>query len=835
MDVVRQHIQKNLANLNGRSDPAFEIIFDALKSPKKLELKLFLKYLNDIVLYPKHITSEGVQFLHIHLPVVDHDVLSAILEWLIVHQFHTHFKNPTNFSSDDPCFIDKNILELGNSINSPAIPPDASAKNGGNKIYKQYQEKKNRLRELKAFYQRLASNKTGSYSEFFPSTLINVLHKEQEIQLRNFFGQNHYCILSNEITDPKKRSYVLLNDSLRISDIESLKLNGNSVLNSIETVVLFDCISQAKFSEYNYRNILEYNKEGFKLKKLIAFSSEKAKLSLSGLISKLTSINSRLYIRPIGLSFNSYLIHPYEITPVDRSPELTFLGDSSVFCYEFCELIQDTPELKELYSIKLRNIYSLSWNSHITKYILDDIFDPNIESALISKTTKETLLQQSFMSTAKDLLSSILHIVESFGQRYIEQCLRTTNVVVIIPHSVLNNRQLLTLISSAIGKKVQFNSWKAIKDYTLQHEDLIILDYRDCGDFPFNITPNLYEIEHLLTNRVLGIFLAMFFKNTSEYTLYRYRVTFFKQVMGHPFRYDNLEWKMLKNEIEKTRPQDDDIQTLWDLENSYEREYDHTSIEFTYERNQKRKFYPSQLLIFSEDLNIKHVDTAENLYESYKGKKLYVQPLEKSYEGIHLFEFTNEETEELTEIQNKYELNSTEKSSELWKVFLLRRSAEKNWAEVFNEIEKIANDNNINFISKHHFQNDWLDYGSETLIPRSKKLFKLICDYLELPQTYFRLMLKQRAKERLKARHSNSKMNTFLQSLINFGLFDPDIALSDTDASHKKFVKHLIEHQDLEDIGLVADNIHREIIAFVHLLKDNIKLEMVRTIKKINS
>lgn len=842
MDFVREHINETLNSISPVSDPEFDLVFTELQNSQKEKLRPLFKYLNSIIDNYESKDNEDVDFIHIHFPVTDDQCISSILEWLIIKEFYSHYRNESNRTDETLSFIEKELAYLERVINDPSIPPEASAKNGGNKAYKIHTERKKHLKEIRAYYKQLSLNKITPSKEFRPSTVINLLHKEQEFQKNNFFRSRGYAMSLEDInsnTSPKRASYVLMNDSLNIEGIDSLKLNDQSLLNDIKNVIIFDCASQVKFSGYNYRTLIEFNKEGTQIKKLIVFSFEKNMFYLSRIMSKLKAINSKLYVQPTGLSFHSYVIHPYEFQQLTDTPtqwpEVSFVGDTSVNCYELCELIQDIIELKELYSIKMRNIYSMCWNSDITKLVLDDIFDPGIEPKLISHSTKESLLKQNSLDKIKELLTSILKLVESFGSRFISKCSKRDGATVIIPYAVLNHDELFSMIESAMGNQtIYYGTWRSVKEDEDDYDHMIILDYRDCGSFPFSIVPNIHEINSAKNKPIHGFFLTMFFKGIYDYTKHRYTKTLFDQVMGHSFRNGKLNWGSLKTKIDRSNPQNEDLQNLWDIDNVYERDYDHVSIEFHFDNDLKRKFYPSQLIIFSGSDNIKHVETAENLFENYSDKKLSVQLLEKTYEGIHLFEFTDEEREELNEIQSKYDLDAQEKKSELWKVFLLRRTVESNLDSVYDEIEKIAVLNSTKFVSKNHFQNSWLNYNSETLIPRSKKMFKLICDYLELPNTYFRLMLKQRAKERLNARHSNSQMNAFLQSLVNFGLFDQVSTLDKNNEDHRKFVKELIDNHDLEEIGIVPDNIYNEIMAFIDLIKDNIKLEPVKTIKKIN-
>lgn len=838
MEFVFEHINKYLDAVVLKKCDEFDRIFSLLNSSSKERIKPLLKYLNEILLFSERNESDKLDFVHIHFPQINESFTSAILEWFIIREFYGHFRDSKNYDQESISFVDKQVANLDTIINDPTIPSNASAKNGGNKALKNHRERKKRLRKVKDFYQSLSANKLGNSFEFKPTTLINLLRKEYEYQEANFFESSWYVMTPDNITESSRlirRAYVLLNDVHDLSQIDQLKLNNQSLLDNIVNVLLFDCATKSRFSSFNYRNLVKFNEEGTHLNKLYIFSFEKTKFNLEKVLSKLNLINTKFYIRPSGLEYKSYVIHHYELQrliadPV-QPPEIVFIGDTSFFCYELCELLQDLPELKELYSIKMRNMYSLCWTKEITSLVLDDIFDPSIDPVFISKSTKDLVIKQTIIVKLRDQLRSILEVVQSIGSRFISKCSKKNKSTILIPYHVYKHSNLFEQLKALINNPtISYTTWKEVKN--TDFSDLVVLDYRDSGDFPFNIYPNIYELFYSTRFKITGFFLAMFFKGNYEFTLNNYLKTFFAQILNHSFREEQFNWEEIKLKMELSSTRNDDYTNLWDIENVYEHNQDHNSIEFTFKNRQKRKYYPSHLLIFSEDYKIKHVYSAENIYDHYDDKTVYIQPLEMAYEDIHLFDFTKEEQEELNQIKAKYDLNPTEEQTELWKVFLCRKALENDIDSVYSELLSIATENNIKFISKNYFQDNWLNYDSRTLIPRSKKLFKFICEYLQLPYVYFRLMLKQRAKERYKARQSNSQMNTFLMTLINFGLFNDGVEFDPSNDDHRLLTENLIKNHDLEEIGIIKENIYKELTALIALIKDNIKLELVESIKR---
>jgi hypothetical protein len=200
-----------------------------------------------------------------------------------------------------------------------------------------------------------------------------------------------------------------------------------------------------------------------------------------------------------------------------------------------------------------------------------------------------------------------------------------------------------------------------------------------------------------------------------------------------------------------------------------------------------------------------------------------IQPLDDLYAGLNLFQITPDQELELQQI--KQMRGVLDASRALWKVELMRRlNEEMDEMNLFEQIGRIFGEKD--FVRFEYFREHWLNAESDLLIPRRRRHFRLLCEYLELPGAYYRLKLRKRSSMRANSRESNYKMNGLLTQMIEEGLFELDLDWAEVP------LQHLIEAHELEERGITNENLKEEMRVLTELLRENLQLRQVKKIEK---
>ena len=100
-----------------------------------------------------------------------------------------------------------------------------------------------------------------------------------------------------------------------------------------------------------------------------------------------------------------------------------------------------------------------------------------------------------------------------------------------------------------------------------------------------------------------------------------------------------------------------------------------------------------------------------------------------------------------------------------------------------------------------------------------------------MPPSYYRLVIRYKARQVLKSRKSNAKMDRLLSTLIQFDLFPVF-----NSNKFEKWFNHINENGgiDLEDIG-IFENEKCEIEILVEFLKENLNIRKIKEIKLVSN
>ena len=150
---------------------------------------------------------------------------------------------------------------------------------------------------------------------------------------------------------------------------------------------------------------------------------------------------------------------------------------------------------------------------------------------------------------------------------------------------------------------------------------------------------------------------------------------------------------------------------------------------------------------------------------------------------------TTQQEEELNVIRQKFQIDE-DTTGRLWKLLLKQRALNSNEELLYEELGKFLESKGLKIVSFLHFKNNWLSPESESIAPLNKKVFIELCNFLNLPNTYFILIQRLRNASKQSTRQSTRQMNRLLQDLFNDGSFDEGVDISKTvKANLEKYIK----------------------------------------------
>jgi len=564
MFFAKNHIISQLTNLKDFNRGNFGMLFSNIKAEDKERYRDFLSYVDAVLNDSLEATTSGVNFINLHVPSSD-DILKEILLQLIsIKFFFLGLKSNTISENKDKGFI----TDISNSVNEICSLPiklaydapgvDKRGKKREIDIKLDYKEK---LKAIRNFYQSLRSYDSNNIPLYKPRTIINMLKKHEDY-LIDEFDERKFAIPFDKISfksNIKKweiinTSFVVTNSHHNLRELDELDVNNElDAFDEIENVILFNCDSQSIHSQFNHTALSQLNEnDGTKFKNLIVLSFDHEQFKLNRLISRLDRLGTNFFYRPKGLIYKSYVILPYELDYliegiIPTQIEIEFIETQHMACTIFQEYINEHEELDELYSIKMRNIYSLCFDAECKRMITEDLFSPIMETPeLISQRSKDILLnlddesQKSIRST----LEAILDIV--IEKNLLAKILKKSNgepTRIVIPDIIRNHKSLFERIESTINNTHEHSiiNWDEAK--ASSDQNIIILDYRDSGRYPYQIFPNLHEISFYRAKKAYAIFFEMFFGYNYQNTHYDYNKSLLMKVMNHSYRDKYFSWK----------------------------------------------------------------------------------------------------------------------------------------------------------------------------------------------------------------------------------------------------------------------------------------------------
>ena len=825
MELITQHIQPYLSTFQSEIPQSFENVFDNLQSDIKNDYKEVLIYVDYILNNALFCNNEVVDVLHLHLEeefCTPEKLLIA--EYLLVKIF-THYQL-SDFIERKPNLQLEEIIKslLAKQSSLLKCPDGASAINGGNRIYKNWVDEKKSNKSILEFYKRLNEN-----SSLQPKSIFNT-QKNISSQVNQVFKFKPYCVEFGS----ENLSYTFHNVSKTLNEIDSV---SSSFIDSLETIVLFDCERKRIMTNFSFEELNKWNSEyGTIFNKYLIISFGKLPHSLNNIRNKVDIIKERFKLE----KDKTYTILAAEIDfLLSRGEKISttvdFIGYENSTFWELFLLETSINSLYELRSIKMMNVYSICLNNEIKDYIIEDLFAKTESSDLISYTTKQAILElrdDDFNRIKEALGNTLDSIIKSdLKSRIIHNLI--SRPTIIFDEAITRNVKLVSKLTKSLNlkKAVKFKSWSELTNPILRK--FLILSYRDQGKYPNYYYPNLLEFEcqeEKTTDAILQNFL---FGNHYKWAKY-YLLKDYHKYLSHPTRNFHFEWNQLNNIIKSFRPTSK-LNIDWNLENEFSNPEQRETYRIKTKGQNTRTFNGSDLFIVSDGNTLNHnvvkIDFLLSL-DSDDGK-VFIQNLDEIQENINIYEKivdTEQQEEELDIIRKQFNLGD-ESAGRLWKILLKSIADNDGEQKLYDDLRSHFESKGLKIVSQSHFKNSWINPQSESIAPLSKRIFIELCEYLKIPKIYFVIIQRIRNASKQSNRQSTRQMNQLLKDLFNDGCFI-DKAKGGTEIINDNLSYYKLNHP-LDELGIDENHLAKNLVALIELIQPELNLMELETIEKI--
>jgi hypothetical protein len=486
-------------------------------------------------------------------------------------------------------------------------------------------------------------------------------------------------------------------------------------------------------------------------------------------------------------------------------------------------------DLLELNGFKVRNILSLAFNSKIKDIILENLF--NINGDLLTSETKDSLFKYVSLEERNDLknyLSTYLdYQIQSNWFKTINTTLNSNSInTIVIPTVILNNELIIAQLKNLFPRK-KFADWFNLDEMS----DTLILDYNHAWK-----KRNLFTIRDVNTN---AIFLKHFFETTYKWKIYNEEDGTFKCLNSETreLLFGKEVITELNDNLALSRPES--MLNNWDVLH----ETDHANsfnpqeeiiIYFNPTNSNKHRINTSYLLVKDNKYIIVNGKTLVIDSSKYEGE-FYYSNIENIISQIDLNELNKsiEKDKSLNQIiqplWEKYNLN--ENNGRLWKQLMHRKVKEYGLQTIYSEIENISGVKQ--FVSIDTFENSYCNPNNNTIIPREKKVFKAICQYLELPVEYRAAIHRERNLIGGHSQDLHIKLKDLIYAIVDLGVLDKhnnDDELLEMIHYHVQKIEHRV---DMDYFGLTRDSLLFVCVAICYEIIGKMRLKPILKIEHI--
>lgn len=822
MELIQRHIKSH--KLPHVEYYKFEHIIRQMISKETNRYKKFLFYIDFLV--NENLAKDNLDLVPFHLHFqnqLENNLKDLIAEFLLIKFFHETISDTSKIADS----LDAEIQILASKINSFVYPAKKNKDNPlgmTRKMYnahiRNYEINKARLK----FYNRI--NKKVN-----PNLLFNTSTRQLNA-INGIFELQPYA---KEIEKKDIFSTNLINLRYTLNEIDA---QFEGVVDSLNTIVLYDCERSGIMANFSYEELHKWNSDystSFRKYLVITFGNETE--SIHNLRKKVEAVKQKFKIP----KERSYTILKLETDSLlnkigKKLPSYHFFGQKTSTFWDIFITESSISELYELKSIRLMNIYSICYTEEIKKIILDDLFSTSVVPELISLSTKIAILElrNDDVQELKKALSNTLDlIIQSDIMGRVNNYLKEKPLVV-LDEGIIKINKLFSKLSSLLGiKTYKVKTWSDLD--IVEKSNYLILSYRDQGKYPNYFYPNLIETRFFFGTCSNVILPAFLFENNFNWAKYNQLKDYHKCV-SHVSREKYFDWRMLDKNIRSTRPEL--VSNIdWSSENEFSFHNQRNFYKIKIKRKREYTVHGSELFIISDELGLLfNVVRADSLLEStFDDGRVLVQNIDEiTKDRINIYEKMvdkKQEEAELSIIRAQFNLGN-EAPGRLWKVLLQNKSKSEGIDSLYKELERYFETKGLKMVSKITFNNTWINPDSESVAPLSKKIFLELCNYLDIPKSYFYIIQRMRNASKMQNRNATRKMNYLLKDLFNDGCFD-------TNKNAREIITNRLEHykanHPLDDLGIDENYLIDNLATLVELLLPELKLLELETIEKNNN
>lgn len=824
MNVLKNHINQYIFDLIKNVCDDFYEAFSKIEHLKKEEYADILKYVEQLIYNTQEVESNSIKKTHIHFHIIDNDLIDILSEYILVREYIFN-KKRDNILEDINTELKSQIESLNRTEKRlRQCPANASAKNGGNRIYKNWKKEKSYVKRKLSFLKTLNTN-----SSFDVKSLINY-----QVKTKNYLSNFIEAIPYANSIENESVGYNYINTELTLEDIDN---QNSELIDQLKSIILYDCERKTIMQNFNSGILDDWNiNYETNFNRLIIITYSKKNVSSDNLINRLKLVKERFNLD----SFESYPILLEEcnlLKGIQKNKEIyiKFIGSNSSTFWQDFQLECKINGLYELRSIKMMNVYSLCYNNQIKEYILENIFSANTNSQLITEESKSDILDlpEEDIVNLKNSLSYVLDIVIHENINNTVRDSLDFDYKIVLDGFILKNEGFVSLVKNALNvqSKIKFVDWEELED--VNEEKIIILSYRDQGNFNNHFYPNINEITTSDDIDVKCIFPTLFFEQTYKWSTYNLAKEYFK-ALDHPIRRSHFEWDNLKANIQLLKPEKG-LDITWDLESNYSGSDSRISYRVLFNNNGHNTCNPSDLMIYFEESNTeKRIQPMKWIYDNLDvdENRLYVQKLDEIIAEFNPAEklIDNVQQEKDLEIlRNQFDLGD-ENAGRLWKILLAKKVADSNEEVIYNDLKSLFLRNNLNIVSRNYFESTWINPESESLVPRANKAFKVLCNYLGLTTAYLRIIYTIKNRNISGRRNATRIYSRLLKDLFNDSCFDEDAIPNQI---LNKQIDYYKTHHNLDELGIDEENPVEGLETLIELIKPEISNFSFREVKSI--
>lgn len=821
--IIDNHIKRYLDSLIKPEIELFDANFLKLKEFSEIKnvdnYKKILKYVHILLDNSLFKNEEDFRELHLHFQIDLDDLENTIAQYLV---FYYNSKLRITDSSKE---INQEFSAYKQSLENHIKLP----------IHLNGTENNRRIKELRNLRKLLRiknddCNSILNYVRFREKVLFNT--STSIIDLLDF---STFSNLSTKISAFNARIkdfyshpfyHIYIND--KYNNLQDLD-NGNQVfVDNLKHLILFENSNRVKYLDFSNSSLKRFLDDDYNLKSYlnISFDVEKKQNSLSFLESKLFNFQHKYNID----KSISYILTNEEINYLlegdsnkSNKVKLKTYGSFNIDFYDSFFTLCRIYGLDEFRSIKFHNILNSIVNSEGKEYIVGKLF--SLDSELISDETKEILFNELDIDEILELKDALNRFLN-----YSVECYNDLNISsyenIVIENVLYKDEEFVKKLNLKSETNL-ISNFQLSKDFKNLSGHYYTFCYRHRGNKNFIFYPNTIENFANLDLKIEFISNNVINENLIKELSYKYEKDKFK-ILHHELRNKLFDFSFLKRDIEKNKPVQSLILTV-DKENIYSNYNTTERFLITYKNknstiNKQLSRPKTDYLIYQYNSN-NHISfdviSLEDFYED-NNEIAQFDFLDKILEEIDIFSLLNNETNDNEYLKSLALEHGFEdiNAMYLWK-YLLKNKVDKYSPNVV--LKQLRDKLKSNIVSDNHFNTKWLDVNSDMISPRSKKVFRELCKFLNLPTEYYLIVLRHKISQVGNSREKNKFLEELAIELIKLKCFDDNV---NSELAYNQLIELNIESIkekfDFESLGVSEDLAS----TFLKLIVSEIKKEL---------